>query len=62
MSKKNEKDKGVEFSPAHIFGIVNVEEKKMIKVSLNETEIDLDMAFHDPNQFFKCEFTIIPKV
>lgn len=61
MPRKN-KEKEAGFSPAHIFGIVDVIEKKMVKVSLDETDIDLEMVFLDPKQFYKCAFTILPKI
>ena len=61
MPSKNKK-KEIEFSPAHIFGIVDVIGKKMVKVSLEETEIDLEMVFLEPKQFCKCTFTILPKI
>lgn len=65
MGRKKLNKKEVEFTPVRIFGIVDFIDKKMTKVSLDEIEIDLEIAFvslQDRNRFCKCEFTIVPKV
>ena len=60
MGKKPPRKENSSFASARIFGIVDTKEKVLILVSLEETVIDLDMAFKDTTRFFKCEFTINP--
>jgi len=43
----------------HICGIFDLKTKKVIQVSLDEEEIDTEIAFLDEERFSKCEFDIL---
>jgi len=45
--------------PVHICGIFDIKSKKVVKVSLDEDEIDIEISFMNENQFSKCEFDIL---
>jgi len=45
--------------PVHICGVFDLKTKKVVKVSLDEDEIDTEIAFMDEERFSKCEFDIL---
>ena len=60
MGKKKLTGTTLAFNPARIFGVVDFAEKKLVMVSLEETDIEIEMVFRDAKRFFKCEFTVNP--
>lgn len=43
----------------HIWGIFDIQEKKLVKVSLDENEIDTDLVFMPDERYSMCEFDIV---
>lgn len=58
MDKKKKVNK--ELIPIHIYGIFDVKNRKVIKVSLDLDEIEMDMSLEGNNEDLKqCEFKVM---
>ena len=54
MKRKAPKKK-VEFIQVHLYGIFNAKTKKMIKVSLEQEEIDMELALNTDKDLVECQ-------
>lgn len=54
MKRKSPK-KQVEFIQVHLYGIFNAKTKKMLKVSLDQEEIDMELALNTNKDLVECQ-------
>ncbi len=58
MAKRKKKEKKFMLS-AVVYGVFDCDKKELLKVSLDEDEIEMDLAIqYSENKYSRCEFTI----
>lgn len=58
MKKRKEKRQPTELITIHLYGIFNVKTRKMLKVSLDREEIDMELALNDDKDVVECESNV----
>ena len=56
--KKKPVNKNIQLIDLHMYGIFDLKKKKIIKVSLDKTEIDMEFALNGGENLSECEFRI----
>ncbi len=56
--KKKPVNKNIQLIDLHMYGIFDLKKKKIIKVSLDKTEIEMEFALNGGENLSECEFRI----